>query len=301
MTGSSGRYLLYEHPRPFLGGGLKHWSLNLLWLLLEAYASDRLAVLPPLLMTPKHNFGIAHAWRWDTYFDLDASRVVDLRTGHRRPLPLCREFAPAGLARTDIPYRQPLPRRSEAALAVRQVANSYRKFLPNRFVGRGRVARLLRMSTAGGICFAFAAPVREMARKVVHALGGPGGFVAVHVRRGDRLSPRRERLTSPAGIHLRLRRLGVPEGATVFFLSDERDPAYWTLLYRHYAVVRYLDFAELRALVSATAPPDNYLLFAVEREIMRHARLQVETLSRSSVPIVRKHSNWYSKRCEMLF
>ena len=68
---------------------------NLECLLAEAHALGRLAILPPLRLAPRHNFGAPRAWRWETYFDLDGSVLVDA-AGRPGPLPLARGAIDAG-------------------------------------------------------------------------------------------------------------------------------------------------------------------------------------------------------------
>ena len=104
-------------------------------------------------------------------------------------------------------------------------------------------------------------------------------YTAVHVRRTDRLWGPYRWLTSARRVAAHLSKLGVQDGATVFFLSDEQAPAFWAHLQSHYDVVRYVDFPNLAALVSTAGGqvPDNYLLYEVEKEIMRAAPVRVET------------------------
>ena len=83
-------------------------------------------------------------------------------------------------------------------------------------------------------------------------------------------------LTAPRAIRRRLRRLGVADGATVFFLSDERAPAFWRELGAFYDVARHASFPEL-AVLAVAAPPDNYLLYEAEKEVMHHAAVRMET------------------------
>ena len=98
----------------------------------------------------------------------------------------------------------------------------------------------------------------------------------MHVRRGDRGW---KRFTVPARIRARLAAWGVADGSVVFILSDERAPGFWEPLKEHYDLVRYADCPRLAGLVSGAdgCRPDNYLLYEVEKEIMRNAALRIET------------------------
>ena len=107
----------------------------------------------------------------------------------------------------------------------------------------------------------------------------PAGYAAVHVRRGDRLFGPMRWLTRPRAVRRALRRLGVADGATVFFLSDEHAPDYWGPLEAAYDAVRATALPALATLVArgATQPPDNFLLYEVEKAIMRRAAVRIET------------------------
>ena len=263
------RYLRYDERVP-VQPGMGHQLKNLECLLREAHAARRLAVLPRLRLEPRHNFGVRHDWEWDTYFDLAGSRLVDA-AGTEHPLPIVRH-----LPRIDAPtFRLGPGQRTPAAarghvLVVRRIAHHL--FYCN--VPEEDTAPLrLRMRHS--------ARVRELARPVVADLSARGGagFVAVHARRGDRVGQYPSRMTEPPAIRSYLRGRGFPDGSVVFLMSDEREPAFWEPLHQHYDLVRYTRYPELAALVTHRGDrrPDNYLLYAVEKEIMSHAGLRIGT------------------------
>ena len=260
-------YLRYDDRRP-RAEGLNHERRNLECLLAEAHALGRLAILPPLRLAPGHNFGTPRAWCWETYFDLDGSVLVDA-AGRAGPLPLARGAIDAGPP-VRVGAGEPVP--AGAGCAERRVRSPvWRRDVP----GAAGVVGAVRIEVRPS------ARVLALARPVIAALGrAPGGFAAVHVRRGDRLFGPMRWLTRPARIRRRLRALGVADGATVFFLSDERDPAFWRRLEPHYRVVRHADFEALAALVAPAAPErDNYLLYEAEKAVMRAAPVRVETFA----------------------
>ena len=264
------RYLRYRDGAA-TAPGVNHQMGNLACLLREADALGRFAVLPPLRLSAAHNFGVARAWRWDTYFDLAASRLV-AADGAERPLPLA--CAPPSASSTPFVLgpgeRLPAAARDCPVVERRVRADVHARDVPQ----TGRPAPELRLVPS--------ARVRALAAPVVAALGGEGCFAAVHVRRGDRRYGPLAWLTRPARIARRLERLGVPAGSAVYVLSDERDARYWRAFERdagrRFAVARHLDFPALAALVPPrTACPDNYLLYEVEKEFMRRAAVRVET------------------------
>ena len=263
------RYLRYDERVP-VAPGMDHQLKNLECLLREAHAAGRLAVLPRLRLDARHNFGAQNDWEWDRYFDLAGSRLVDA-AGTEHPLPIVRH-----LSRVDAPtFRLEPGQRTPAAarghvLVVRRI--THRVFY--RDVPEEDTAPLrLRMRHS--------ARVRELARPVVSDLLARGGtrFVAVHARRGDRVGQYPSRLTEPPAILYYLRGRGVPDGSVVFLMSNEGEPAFWEPLHQHYDLVRYTRYPELAALVTHRGDhrPDNYLLYAVEKEIMSHAGMRIGT------------------------
>ena len=263
------RYLRYDETTPVVAG-MDHQLMNLECLLCEARAAGRLAVLPALRLAPNHNFGVQGEWKWDSYFDLDGSRLVDA-AGTQYPLPIARH--PPGI---DVPASTLAPgqRAPEAArncvLAVRRIEHyNYYRVVPDEL--RAPLRLQVRHSRR----------VRELARPVVadvRARSG-GSFAGVHARRGDRVGQYPSRLTEPAAIRSHLRDHGVLDGSVVFLMSDEHDPAFWEPLGEHYDLVRYTHYPPLAALVSRSGDrrPDNYLLYAVEKEIMSNAWMRVDT------------------------
>ena len=268
--GKPTRYLRYDERNPSLAG-LTHQRSNLECLLREAWANGRHVALPVLNLSPGHNFGVDNEWKWESYFDLTAARIVDA-AGYEYPLPIVRSV-PAGLAPvlTLAPGERMPANARDFALVVRRIQNS---FFENEVPGGEHRALRLRMPASNS--------VRRLAAPVVAELRalGHGRFVAVHVRRGDRLPLYPVWLTEPFQIRQHLKAQGIPDGSVVFFLSDERDPDFWTTLKEHYRPVRYTDYPELAALVSHACGrrPDNYLLYAVESEIMRGAWRRIESM-----------------------
>ena len=265
-------YLQYKTSTPVVAG-LDHQVANLRCLLGEAYVTGRLAVLPPLHLFPKYNFGVRRDWKWETYFDFGESRLVDA-TGQEHPLPIAdgRPDADARTLRLRPGERMPSGAR-HYGLVVRHVElTTFKREIPAD--DWPAITITLRAS----------ASVIELARHVVQhiALLDGGRFSAVHVRRGDRLKLHRQYpgwLTEPAHVRKYLTALGVAEGSVLFIASDERDPNFWRPLAEHYRLIRYVDFPRLEALVAKGATlPDNYLLYQVEREVMRSAWLRVDTL-----------------------
>ena len=270
MAADEGRFLRYDAAPPVVAG-LSHQAANLSCLLREAHATGRRAVLPPLRLTKQHNFGVALDWRWEDYFDFGASGLTDA-DGQRHPLPIA--DTPPGPAAQTLKLRggEAMPERARdfPVVARRLTRPQFRKELP--MDGWPAADIELRPSAAA---VAMALPVIRHLRS-----GSPGGFVAVHVRRGDRVAKGQIPgwLTSPPHIRQFLSDRGVADGAVVYVASDERNPDFWRPLRETYRLFRYADFPALNALIAgAGRRPDNYLLFQVEGEVLREGRLRIGT------------------------
>lgn len=271
MTYKACCYLQYETPTPVVAG-LGHQTTNLRCLLQEAHATGRLAVLPALYLSPTHNFGVCRSWRWESYFDLDRSRLVDA-VGQEHPLPIAGNLPTAGVRTLVLSPGEHMPARArDYTRVIRRLGlQTFRREVPT----DGWPANTIRLRAS--------VPVLELARYVLQhiAVLDGGRFAAVHVRRGDRLDGQYpEWMTEPAHIRKCLQDRGVAEGSVLFIASDERTPDFWRPLAAHYRLVRYVDFPLLESLVSGRSgsPPDNYLLYQVEREVMRSAWVRIGTL-----------------------
>ena len=263
------RYLRYEPARPVVAG-LKHLEANLRCLLHEAHATGRLAVLPPLNLTPTHNADVRLDWKWETYYDFGASTIVDAAGEH--PLPIA-PFPPHG-GTLVIGPRERMPAGHETYPLVVRTFNRPQA-VHGRELGTGHWP-------AATVRLVAAAPVRELARHAVWRLASLDGgrFAAVHVRRGDRLGQYPRRLTEPEYIKKYLKRRRVADGSVVYIASDERSADFWKPLQSCYRLFRYVDFPKLVALIEPADDrlPDNYQLYQVERQIMGQARMWIETL-----------------------
>ena len=267
-------WLEHESERPW-PHGMDHALQDLDVLLREAHATGRLALLPALDLDRKHNFGTWHDWQWDWYFDLGASRLIDA-AGNAHPLPVASRPPPDGVRTLIVGPGEPVPVSAGSwPRLVRRYATPAIDPPPD-----------LPARNALRLDLVHSRAVRELARETVAEIArlDAGRFVALHVRRGDRLWQYPRALTEPD--HLGDVLLAhVPEGSVVFAMSDERDPAFWEPLKRHYRLVRYPDFPRLAALVSETGDrrPDNYLLYEVENAIASRARMLFSTFPRGLV------------------
>lgn len=272
-TSSRERYLRYDD-RERTSVGIGHWLTNLKCIALEAAALGRLATVPTLVLTEVHNFGVQLDWKWETYFDLGAGRLVNIVTGRSRPIPLATREPPPHATIVTLNPRERVPRRARSVdLIVRRVDGYYPRSVPP-----GLMPNWTRLAVPPS------AAVANLSQSVVERLRAlPGGYAAVHIRRGDRAripayAPWAE-ATTLERVRSKLREHGIGRDTPVYFMSDERDPEYWAALRDCCRIYRHPDFPELSAIVSRdrTGGPDNYLLFVTEQEVMRHARLRIGT------------------------
>lgn len=275
MTSKALRYLQYETPTPVVAG-LEHQTSNLRCLLREAHATGRLAVLPELHLSPMHNFGVRREWKWETYFDLGGSKLIDA-AGQEHPLPIADDSPIAGVRTLVLRSGEHMSARAwDYPLVVRRLSlGTFRQEVP----AEEWPAATIRLRAS--------ASALQLARHVIRHLASLDGdrFAAVHVRRGDKVKLDKqypEWLTEPAHIRKCLKDRGVVDGSVLFIASDEQNPNFWQPLAAHYRLVRYVDFLRLASLVSGHGGilPDNYLLYQVEREIIRAARIRIGTSPR---------------------
>ena len=274
------RFLRYD--APVVLAGLIHHVTNLRCLLREAHASGRLAVLPPLTLHPKHNFGHARNWRWQDYYDLGASTLVDA-AGREYPLPIA-PMAPALFGkrhgRTIPLVVRPGERIPTNGNAHPLVVRTFRHQTFNHEVPPECQSPLeLQLRPAERVLRLGERAAGHLASLARQGDAPAGGYVGVHVRRGDRLEwgefPSAR--TKPPHIEAVLTRMAVRPAEVLFIASNEREPDFFEPLRTRYQVMRYTDFPYLKELVSGD-DPDNYLLYQVEREILRRGRLWIETL-----------------------
>lgn len=270
MAADECRFLRYESSPPVVAG-LSHQAANLSHLLREAHATGRLAIMPPLRLAKQHNFGVALDWRWEDYFDFGASSLTDAH-GQRHPLPIA--DCPPGPDAPTLQLRggDAMPERAwDYPVVTRRLSSpEFRKELP---MGGWPAATVELRPAAAAVWLAL--PVVRHLRAI-----GDGGFVAVHIRRGDRVANGQipDWLTSPPHIRRFLGDRGVADGTVVYIASDERNPDFWRPLRETYRLFRYDDFPALNAVISgAGRPPDNYLLFQAEGEVVRAGRLRIGT------------------------
>ncbi|MCL7049243.1 hypothetical protein MKW94_005448 [Papaver nudicaule] len=112
-----------------------------------------------------------------------------------------------------------------------------------------------------------------------------GDYDAIHVRRGDILKTRKDRLGTERSLHPHLDRDTRPEfilrriakwvegGRTIFIASNERTPGFFSPLSSRYRIAYSSNFSRILDPVIE----NNYQLFMLERLIMRGAKTFIGT------------------------
>ncbi|KAJ7976588.1 Calcium ion binding [Quillaja saponaria] len=124
--------------------------------------------------------------------------------------------------------------------------------------------------------------LREVAAKIKAHLGD---YVAIHVRRGDKIKTRKDRFGVHRSLHPHLDRDTRPEfilhriekwvapGRTLFIASNERTPGFFSPLSARYKMVYSSNFSEILDPVVE----NNYQLFMIERLILMGAKTFIRT------------------------
>lgn len=267
------RFLAYETQLRRIDAipGLWHQTCNLVCLLEEARFLGRTPVLPVLLLSPLHNGGHYARSRFEKYFDFSGL----LPEMEPVPQEACEhmDFAAREVLASEVSSDSLADH--GAALLVRQFPNWNWHEMAERLpglagVGDGTSRRWLNSFAFGRL--QASRRVLAIASEVKRDLGD---FVAVHVRRGDRTRDAAwDAATRPDAILERLRQW-LPRHTRLYILSDERTPGFFSPLEAEFVVATMRDFPVLRALVERER--DNYMLFAVEWELMRRAACVVGT------------------------
>ncbi|XP_057873982.2 uncharacterized protein LOC131079962 isoform X2 [Cryptomeria japonica] len=125
-------------------------------------------------------------------------------------------------------------------------------------------------------------PLRNAAKQIRNILGD---YDAMHVRRGDKIKIRKDRLgvnrtlhphldrdTHPEAILRRIEKW-IPEGRTIFIASNERTPGFFSSLSVKYRLAYSSNFTNILEPVVQ----NNYHLFMLERLVLVGARTLIKT------------------------
>ena len=274
-------YLIYEGKIPNVG--LHHCFVNLRAIVTEAVYLNRIPVIRPLRMSPKHNFGVKLTSQWSKYWDLYQTKVYFRNNGEfelmQKPFLFILEEDFKHLKfREDQVYKinheQKITKveNNKYDLIVRSVSGI--KFEWWWFAVPDNIKENVRIK------FKVSDDVARISKNIIKRLGW---YATVHVRRGDRLkfNNKLKKYTSPQHILNKLKEI-VPLKSNVYILTDERDRNYFDCLREHYKIYQYFDFDELNETVSGQQP-DNNFLFLIESCIFKNAVKKIETFKSRSL------------------
>ena len=273
-------YIVYESKGPYVG--IRHCLFNLKALILEAAYLDRIPVVRPLRMHPKHNFGIKLNTQWAKYWDLHKTEVY-YRNNEKyelmqKPFSFILEEDFKDLKFGDnqvyrLNYQQEITEadNNKYDLIIRSLRGIYRGWWLDAVPDK--IQKNIRIS------FKVSDDVARISREIIQLLGW---YAAVHVRRGDMLRRNKclNKFTSPKHIYRTLREI-VPFESNVYILTNERDRNFFDYLKKHYRIYQYFNFNELVEIVSGHEP-DNYFLFMVELNIFENAEKKIGTFKSRS-------------------
>ena len=252
--------------------GFGHQLCNILCLIEEAKILGRIPILPLMLLPALHNKGISGLTRYRKYLSFDElqSQMELLFQEEVRSM----QFDTAYHCELATTTEDLLPR--DEQLVIREFENWDFFDAADRFpfslgAKDGTSRRWL-----NSFAYARIQPSRRvsaLADKLCPKLGPD--YIGLHVRRGDRaVNAAWNQATSPEHIEQRLKKW-VPPGKLIYILSDEADRDFFAPLSVHYEIRTSFDFPDLRVLVDEEN--DNFMLFAVESEIMRRSSFCIST------------------------
>lgn len=267
------KYCIILKPERRKGGFLHNLSI-LLKGVQYAVLNQRTLILPPAFLGAKQNAGIPANKQIYDYLSLDNTQVTVKGKQQAFSYMYWHELKRQGMANWTTQYQnpdEPFKLNDSADLLIR-----HKKIKHNLF----SVLCSLLSADKMRISFSPSPQYKRLAQQTVDALGGVKSYYALHARRGDRASgsPEVDRATQPDAIIKRLR-AWVPEGATLYVLSDEMDEGYFSPLKKHWRLMRYWDFPQLEKLVNQPNPllVDNHGLFFVEGLIYWQAKIKIAT------------------------
>jgi len=254
----------------------------------HALVRERIPVLPlNMELSVNHNQDILltpDGKQWDTYFDLenvtaifrsqDDNAIMSVKPVKvlRLPAFLTEAWPQLFLGQQSKPcLLDDLPYQENESTILRTTIDNRR--------GESLISKLLKEHNLKiDIQIPPSQKVKSIAQGVIDKLQTDGDYGVLHVRRGDRLLLSDElldRATQPGAIMDKVKDI-FPEGSVLYIMTDEWDRTFFDPLQARYRVRRYFNFPELAELVYGKTP-NNYLLYAVEKQIASQSSKECRT------------------------
>lgn len=269
MAGSD-KFLMYSFDGERRPVGLMHNLYNLEHLCRDAVDMGRTPVIPRPAFDRQHNLGRSVDTDWASYIDLAAIRVTDLKVDPKAEMRvhavLETEWCRGNF--TDEDFAMIGCRDDQGDPEVRVVV---RVMPPSMDPWDGSDVRLRERYQ---VRLKYAEDIQGLIDSVVRNLGS---YVAVHVRRGDRLALNRriDSFTRAPSIS-RFLDGTFPAGTRVFLMSDERGEGFFDELRARHSVVTWRDLETVVEFMKVRNG-DNYALFCIEKGIYYHATARVSS------------------------
>jgi len=247
---------------------------------------ERIPVLPIMRLATKHNNGFPLApddQQWATYFDLENVTAIFRRQDDNavvsiKPVKVLTLSKFLKWAWHQLLFRRQ-PKYHLDHLPYKEDESAILGVTRGLMRGKDLIYRLSKeYSLTIDIQIPPSQKVKSIAQDVIDKLRADGDYCVLHIRRGDRLLISDELLdcaTQPGAIMERIKDI-FSEEAVLYIMTDEWDRTFFDPLKVRYRVRGYFDFRELAKLVHGKTP-NNYLLYAVERQIASQASKECRT------------------------
>jgi hypothetical protein len=267
-------YLIYEDYRNYRG--ILHCLSNLRALIMEATYFNRIPVVSPPMLDPKHNFGIKLNSHWSKYLNLSQTEVYFKDNSKFEQMPNSFSFIfeedfkhlddIVPVYKINAHHKITEDENKNYKLIVRSV--SYIKY------GWWLYAVPSEIQKKVSINFALQDDIPRISKTISERLGW---YAAIRVRRGDRLkdNKKQKKFTSPKHI-LKTAKDIVPLQSNLYILTNEKNRDFFDYLRKYYRIYQYFDFDELKAIVHGQEP-DNNFLFLIELSLFDNAAKRIET------------------------
>jgi len=266
------RYLIYNISKPQLRVGLMHNISNLNSMLIDAFVMNRTAVLPYPSFDSRHNFNHDISKSWKYYIDLDSIKIkVKKSDGYSEEKIKC-------ICSDDFSNQLDPTQNVHIAKNFDDASSTSSKYLIRNVDGSIDFWGAPDQNIDGKytILFDFSQEITRLTNRVREELND---YVAIHVRRGDRLKLNRkiDKFTKSDYI-VKFLTENYPKKTKFYLMTDEKDETFIANIKKELDVATYKDFNCLTSIIDCEKP-DNFFLFGVEKIIYYSAKCSVGTFT----------------------
>lgn len=226
------------------GAGLTHQLSNLSCLLSYCYEKEYILIIPDFTLTGLHNNSRKIISNLSKYIDYSTIKI------------------------NNIPYRVLLNKENvnhNDIISIKDIRS-----------GKGllRSLDLFKNTKSCDITYSYTEYILNISKNIVNLLGD---FTIIHVRRTDRIKTKKQDIdTSPENILDIIKKYN---NKNVYIMTNEKIEFFNKLLINNdYSIYFYNKFEELKKIKEE----DNYLLFCIEKEIAKSAKIRISTFNTSN-------------------